>query len=117
VDHPSEETLKRFAAGTASREENRNVVAHLLKECATCTQRLKTLMEPASVAGISYEAALDRLDRGMIEALETSITPRQMLRTILEGAKGITPAEPASPRPRRPSARPRGRPGNSDGEA
>ena len=85
MDHPSEETLKRFAAGTASREENRNVIAHLLKGCAACTQRLKALMEPASVAGVSYDAALDRFDEGMIEELETSITPAQTVRTILGG--------------------------------
>ena len=85
MDHPSEETLKRFAAGTASREENRNVIAHLLKGCAACAQRLKALMEPASVAGVSYDAALDRFDEGMIEELETSITPAQTVRTILSG--------------------------------
>lgn len=85
MDHPSEETLKRFAAGTASREDSRTVVAHLLKGCAACAQRLKSLMEPASVAGVSYDAALDRFDEGMIEALETSVTPRRTLRTILGG--------------------------------
>ena len=96
MDHPSEETLKRFAAGTASREENRIVVVHLLKGCDTCAQRLKALMEPASVAGVSYDAALDRFDERMIEDLETSITPRQRLRTIL----GEFPW--GSRRPRRP---------------
>lgn len=85
MDHPSEETLKRFAAGTASREESRNVVAHLLKGCAPCAARLKALTEPKSVAGESYDAALDRFDQGMIEALETSISPVQTLRTILRG--------------------------------
>jgi len=83
MDHPSEETLKRFAAGTASREDNRIVVEHLLKGCDLCARRLKSLMEPVSVADVSYDAALDRFDGTMIEALETSITPRQTLRTIL----------------------------------
>lgn len=83
MDHPSEETLKRFAAGKASREENRTIVAHLLKGCTACAQRLEALMEPASVAGVSYDAALDRFDEGMIEALETSIDPRETLRTLL----------------------------------
>lgn len=86
MDHPSEETLKRFAAGTASREESRNVVAHLLKGCAQCSTRLKALMEPRSVSGGSYDAALDRFDQGMVEALEASISPVQTLRTILRGA-------------------------------
>jgi hypothetical protein len=85
LDHPSEETLKRFAAGTASREESRNVVAHLLKGCAPCAARLKALLEPRSVDGTSYDAALDRFDQGMVETLETSISPVQTLRTVLEG--------------------------------
>lgn len=85
MDHPSEETLKRFAAGTASREESRTVVAHLLRGCSHCATRLKALMEPRSVAGASYDAALDRFDQGMIETLETSISPVQTLRTILQG--------------------------------
>ena len=86
MDHPSEETLKRFAAGTASREESRNAVAHLLKGCTLCATRLKSLIEPKSVSGASYEDALDRFDQGLIEALETSINPVQTLRTILGDA-------------------------------
>ena len=97
MDHPSEETLKRFAAGTASREESRNVVAHLLKGCGHCAARLKALMEPQSVAGTSYDAALDRFDQGMVEALETSISPIQTLRTIVSGA---LPREPLDPKRR-----------------
>jgi len=34
--HPSPETLRRFAAGVASRVECREVVAHLLRRCAIC---------------------------------------------------------------------------------
>lgn len=85
MDHPSEETLERFAAGTASREESRNVVAHLLKGCALCSTRLKSLLESRSVAGTSYDAALDRFDQEMVETLETSISPVQTLRTVLRG--------------------------------
>jgi hypothetical protein len=85
LDHPSEETLKRFAAGTASREERRNVVAHLLKGCTLCATRLKSLIEPNAVSGASYDDALDRFDQRMIETLETSISPVQTLRTILRG--------------------------------
>jgi hypothetical protein len=83
VDHPSEETLKRFAAGKASREESRNIVAHLLKGCASCAARLKSMMEPESAGPVSYDEALDRFDERMLETLETSISPRQTLRTIL----------------------------------
>jgi anti-sigma factor ChrR (cupin superfamily) len=90
LDHPSEETLKRFAAGKASREESRTVVVHLLKGCPHCATRLRALMEPQSVASVSYDIALDRFDQGMLEALEASISPVQTLETIL---RGIVPRE------------------------
>ena len=34
--HPSAESLSRFARGQASREESRQVVAHLLGRCPAC---------------------------------------------------------------------------------
>jgi hypothetical protein len=77
MDHPSEETLKRFVAGTASREESRAVVAHLLKGCSGCARKLRELMEPEAVSRASYEAALNRFDQGLIESLESSIDPLQ----------------------------------------
>lgn len=83
MDHPSEETLKRFAMGTASREENRSVVAHLVKGCSACAKKLRGLMEPDSVARGAYDTALDRFDRGLIETLESSITPLQTLRAMV----------------------------------
>ena len=83
MDHPSEETLKRFAAGTGSREENRAVVAHLIKGCSACAKTLRDLMEPEAVSRSSYEPALDRFDQGLIENLESSISPIQTLRTVL----------------------------------
>ena len=83
MDHPSEETLKRFATGTASREENRSVVAHLVKGCSACARKLRDLMAPDSVARGAYDTALDHFDRGVIDRLESSITPLQTLRTML----------------------------------
>ena len=83
MDHPSEETLKRFATGTASREENRSVVAHLVKGCSACARKLRDLMEPDSVARGAYDTALDRFDRGVINRLESSITPLQTLRVMV----------------------------------
>lgn len=83
MDHPSEETLKRFVAGTASREESRAVVAHLLKGCSACARKLRELMEPEAVSRASYEAALDRFDQELIERLESSVDPLQTLRATL----------------------------------
>lgn len=60
MEHPPEETLKRFTAGTASREESRAVVAHLVKGCRTCSAALRCLMKPAETPVKTYEAILDR---------------------------------------------------------
>jgi hypothetical protein len=92
MDHPSEETLKRFAAGTAAREESRAVVAHLLKGCSACARKLRELMEPEAVSRTSYETALDRFDQRLIERLESSIDPLQALRTVM-GALPDLPRE------------------------
>ena len=83
MDHPSEEILERFAAGRATSEESRAVVAHLLKGCAPCATRLRSLMQPAAVPRDAYEPALDRFDQGLLDALESSISPVHSLRTLL----------------------------------
>ena len=45
--HPiSESTLTRFASGTATREEGKKIVAHLLRGCSACSRKLRTLMGP-----------------------------------------------------------------------
>jgi hypothetical protein len=97
MDHPSEETLKRFAAGTAVREESRHVVAHLLKGCSACARRLRELMEPDSVPRAAYEAALERFDQGLIETLESSIDPLDTLRVAMGGL----PLDPPEEEPRK----------------
>jgi hypothetical protein len=83
VDHPAEETLKRFLSGKAPRQEGKAVVAHLLKGCAGCSRKLKLLIEPEPVAGGAYDAVLGRFDRALIELLESSIDPAHTLRTFL----------------------------------
>jgi hypothetical protein len=89
VEHPWEETLKRFVAGTVAREESRAVVAHLLKGCPACACTIRQLMAPEPVRREAYEPALNRFDRGLVEALESSLSPAQTLRTglsqLLEG--------------------------------
>jgi hypothetical protein len=85
VGHPSEETLKRFTRGTAPREEGKAVVSHLLKGCAACSRKLRSLIEPERVRGGAYDEALDRFDRGLVESLETSISTVQTLRNVLGG--------------------------------
>ena len=93
MDHPSEETLERFAAGIASREENRSVVVHLVKGCSACARKLRDLMEPEAVSRGAYEAALDRFDQELIERLESSIDPLQTLRAVMRGLPLDPPEE------------------------
>jgi hypothetical protein len=85
VDHPSEETLKRFAAGSSPREESRMVVSHLLKGCSACVARLRALMQPAAVAVQSYERPLSRFDRNLIGRLESDLDHEPALATVLRG--------------------------------
>ena len=92
MDHPSEDILQRFVSGTASREESRAVVKHLVKGCPACARKIRDLMEPKAVPGSSYEDPLARFDQGLMEALESSISPMQTLRTVLRGAPD--PPEP-----------------------
>jgi hypothetical protein len=99
MDHPSEETLKRFVAGTASRDESRSVVAHLLKGCAPCARKIRILMEPAEVRRAGYDSALEHFDHELIETLESSISPVQTLRTALSRMLDED-CEPPSRRPR-----------------
>jgi phosphoenolpyruvate synthase/pyruvate phosphate dikinase len=87
-DHPSLETLKRFATGTGSREENRAVIAHLIQGCTACSDTLRALMEPEPVVGVTYDAPLDQFAPGFLQDLERSISPLdplEMLRTLPRG--------------------------------
>jgi hypothetical protein len=83
VDHLSQETLQRFASGASSRQEGAAVIAHLLKGCAGCSSKLKSLIEPAPVAGGAYDEVLERFDRELLELLEISIDPAHTLRSFL----------------------------------
>jgi hypothetical protein len=98
MDHPSEDILRSFASGTASREESRIVVKHLVKGCPACARKIRELMEPKAVPGSSYEDPLKRFDQGLIEGVESAITPMQTLRTVLRGVLPDPPEEEGAPR-------------------
>jgi hypothetical protein len=98
MDHPSEDTLKRFAAGTGSREENRAVVAHLLKGCSACARTLRLLMEPDPVARASYEVPLNHFDESLLQGLESGIDP---LDTLCDVPGGVLFDPPEADRPRK----------------
>jgi len=45
MEHPVDDAcLQRFAAGAASREEGKAIVAHLLRGCSVCSAKLRSLM-------------------------------------------------------------------------
>jgi anti-sigma factor RsiW len=98
MDHPSEDILQRFVSGTASREESRIVVKHLVKGCPACARKIRELMAPKAVPGPAYEDPLARFDQGLIDTLESSISPMQTLRTVL---RDVLPDPPEDGTPRK----------------
>ena len=98
MEHPSEDILQRFASGTASRDESRAIVAHLVKGCPACARKIRDLMEPKAVPRSAYEEPLARFDQGLIEGLESSISPMQTLRTVL---RNVLPDPPEACAPRK----------------
>lgn len=72
MSHPLEETLKRFASGSASRQENRTVVGHLLRQCPACAAKILATMPPLEgFLEDTYEEPLRRFSRGLLGVLRT----------------------------------------------
>lgn len=62
MDHPvSRESLKRFATGAATRQENRTIVAHLLNGCAECARQIHQGVRP-EVPEDAYDSVLARMN-------------------------------------------------------
>jgi tetratricopeptide (TPR) repeat protein len=59
--HPSDDILRRFVSGTASRSEGRQVTLHLLPGCHACAQRMRELLVP-KIPPDSYDAVFTRLE-------------------------------------------------------
>ncbi len=61
MDHPvSTDSLKRFAVGISTRQENRVIVAHLLKGCADCARQIRQSVRP-EVPEDAYDTVLSKL--------------------------------------------------------
>jgi hypothetical protein len=61
MDHPiTQESLKRFANGISTRQENRSIVAHLLKGCADCAEEIRTSVRP-EIPDDAYDAVLSKI--------------------------------------------------------
>jgi hypothetical protein len=64
MEHPPEDTLLRFLLTATTRQENRQIVRHLLARCPSCAAALRRMWKqpPADppLAQDAYDAALDR---------------------------------------------------------
>lgn len=61
MDHQiSDESLKRFAVGASSRQENRSIVAHLLRGCAVCAEKVRSQVRP-EIPEDAYDSVLARM--------------------------------------------------------
>lgn len=65
MEHPTEDVLLRFTLCAASRQENRQVVRHLLSRCPSCAETVRKLREEPPpdppISPDAYNPALDRL--------------------------------------------------------
>jgi hypothetical protein len=66
----------------------------LLRGCPACARKIRQLMQPEPVCRQSYDSALNRFDHGLVEALESSISPVQTLRTVLSQLLEVEPQPP-----------------------
>lgn len=75
MEHPAEDVLLRFFLGTTSRQENRQIVKHLLARCPVCAAALRSV-KPGPVDPSAYDEALDRFAVKLRElARETNPPP------------------------------------------
>lgn len=52
----SESSLNRFASGTATQEEGKKILAHLLRGCSVCSRKLQSLLGPAEQSPVYQDA-------------------------------------------------------------
>lgn len=88
MQHPiSKDILERFASATASREENRSVVAHLLKGCPACARTLRDF-ERIETPVCVYDKALDRFERNLRGEMQAVSGRQTVLREVLTKFEG-----------------------------
>ena len=84
MEHPvSRESLERFAAGAATREEGRTIALHLLKGCVTCAATLRSL-DHGSAPLDAYDRSLDRFERGLRAEVQAPSGMLTVLRAVLK---------------------------------
>ena len=82
----SRESLERFAAGAATREEGRDIAVHLLKGCGTCAAALRNLNRSRASMD-AYDRALDRFERGLRGEVQAPSGMLTVLRAVLVKAE------------------------------
>lgn len=82
-EHLSSEVFARMVRGTASPEESRGVVRHLLGGCLPCGQLAQAARtSPAPKQAVSYDAVFERLERKVSEGLERFEKERATARNL-----------------------------------
>jgi len=71
MENPTEDVLLRFVLGATDRQENRQVVRHLLARCPTCAAALRSIRRepplcPPPDPG-AYDQAFDRVAAMLLE--------------------------------------------------
>lgn len=84
MSHLTDESLRRFTAGTASPAEGREVLAHLLAKCSVCAERLRRMAGLEAPPSPCYERPLDRFEDHVRHALGRPLARRASPEELLE---------------------------------
>ena len=87
----SRESLERFAAGAATRDEGRVIAIHLLKGCGTCAATLRSL-DRARAPMDAYDRALDRFERGLRSEVAAPSGMLTVIRAVLKAESRLEEA-------------------------
>jgi tetratricopeptide (TPR) repeat protein len=84
-DHPtSREVIERFAAGTASPDERRRFIRHLLQGCQQCTANLREVLRGGErTAPAAYHAAIDKALHRVLAETEGHRSPAPAVNLLL----------------------------------
>lgn len=83
MEHPiSRDSLERFAAGAATREESKRITLHLLKGCPSCAGMLRDL-DRCRTPMEAYDRALDRFERALRADVEAPSGMLTVVRAVL----------------------------------
>jgi hypothetical protein len=89
LNHPiSRTSLERLACGTASAQENRAIVTHLLRGCGTCAGTLRELDRGKPAPVDAYEQALDGFERELRGSVTAPSGTLTVMRAVISRFSG-----------------------------